>query len=184
MATRKRPRLSSSKDSPVSSKAKQPDMDQKDKLLSEFTWNLVAINVYLEDIRRIWASALGVSGPQWLILMAISDLDTGAGISVGQVSTKIHASSTFVAMQSKSLENSGFLARAVSPNDARVVLMSLTEKSRTEIAKLSLLRTNLRDNIFADMTDRTLKEMTETMTLMRRRIEKAALQLDLDNARI
>src|SRR3954466_7303740 len=102
----------------------------------EFAWDLVAINTHLEDIRRFWAESLGVSGPQWLILMAISELDQGKGVSVGEVSSKLQVNSTFVSAQTKELERSGLLTRTASPSDARIVLMSLTELARREIAKL------------------------------------------------
>jgi len=41
----------------------------------QFAWEIAAINVHLQEIRYFWAKALGVSGPQWMILMALADLD-------------------------------------------------------------------------------------------------------------
>lgn len=155
---------------------------RNDKLIRELTWDLVAINVHLEDIRRIWAEVLGVNGPQWLILMAISDLDEGRGVSVGEVSAKIHVHSTYISAQTKGLEKSGFLNRTASPVDARIVVMSLTDKARKEIAKLSARRNELNEFMFADIGNRTLEEITKTLKLIRRRSEKAALQLDLDSS--
>ena len=42
-----------------------------------FAWEIAAINVHLQEIRYFWARTLGVSGPQWMILMALADLDQG-----------------------------------------------------------------------------------------------------------
>jgi MarR family transcriptional regulator, organic hydroperoxide resistance regulator len=157
---------------------------RNDKLIRELTWDLVAINVHLEDIRRIWAEALGINGPQWLIMMAISDLDGGRGVSVGEVSAKLHVHQTFVSAQTRDLEKSGFLNRSASPDDARIVAMSLTDKARKEIGKLSARRNQLNEFMFADIGNRTLEEITRTLGLIRRRSEKAALQLDLDNSKL
>ena len=48
----------------------------------QFAWEIAAINVHLQEIRYFWAKALGVSGPQWMILMALADLDQGEGVPV------------------------------------------------------------------------------------------------------
>lgn len=153
-----------------------------DAIAMEFAWDLVAINTHLEDIRRFLAESLGVSGPQWLILMAISELDQGKGVSVGEVSAKLQVNSTFVSAQTKELERSGLVVRTASPLDARIVLMSLTELARREIAKLSSRRDKLNDEIFADIGDRALREVAHSLKVIRKRAEKVARHLDWDEA--
>ena len=153
---------------------------QSDAIMREFAWDLVAINTHLEDIRRFWAESLGITGPQWLILMAISELDQGKGVSVGEVSSKLQVNSTFISAQTKGLERSGLLNRSPSPADARIVLMSLTEMARKQVAKLSGRRDQLNEQIFGDLGDRALKEVSQSLKIIRKRAEKAARQLDLD----
>ncbi len=85
----------------------QPD----DVLVREFVWDVISINVHLEEIRSIWARNLGITSPQWLILMAVNDLDRGKGASVRAVSTKLHVDPSFVTTQTKSLEKNGFVRR-------------------------------------------------------------------------
>lgn len=80
-------------------------------LSHQVIWDFVSISNNLEDMRRAWAKLFGISGSQWLILMAIADLDQGNGVSVGDVSHKIHAVSTFVTTQTKILERMGLLNR-------------------------------------------------------------------------
>jgi DNA-binding MarR family transcriptional regulator len=185
MATRRSSRQTPVTTSSAARKIK-PDTtgagNQKDRLLREIAWNMAAINACLEDIRQIWADALGVSGPQWLILMAIEELDADQGVSVGEVSTKIQVHPSFVTTQTKELELAGYLSRKTSPIDARIILMSLTDKAQKGISRLFARRSNLSASIFADLNDRTLREFTESLALIRRRIEKAALQLELDRS--
>ncbi|MDH2400225.1 MarR family winged helix-turn-helix transcriptional regulator [Bradyrhizobium sp. SSUT18] len=151
-----------------------------DRIIGEVGWDVAAINVHLEDIRRTWAKALGVSGPQWLILMAIADLDQGAGVSVGDVSAKINVRSPFVTAETKMLEKGGFVSRTASPADGRVVLMSLTEKARKAITSLAAKRRKLDEAIFADLGHERLEDFREVLSTIKRRMEKAALQLELD----
>ncbi len=83
---------------------------------------------------RATAKTLGISGPQWMILMALSDMDKGDGVPVNVVSKKLHVDSSFVTTQSKLLEKKGFLRRKTSTEDARIVQMSLTDKTYKHLA--------------------------------------------------
>src|SRR3982074_3916112 len=79
-----------------------------------FAWEIVSINVDLQEIRYFWAKALGISGPQWMILMALADLDQGEGVPVKVVSKMLHVDPSFVTTQSKMLEKKGFMRRKTS----------------------------------------------------------------------
>ena len=87
-------------------------------IIRRFTWEISSINMYLEELRQFWARTLGISGPQWLILMAISDLDKDDGVPVNVVSKLLHVDPSFVTTQSKLLEKKGLLRRRPSPTDA------------------------------------------------------------------
>src|SRR5229473_2695026 len=39
--------------------------------IRRFTWVIASINVHLEELRYFWAKTLGISGPQWMILMLV-----------------------------------------------------------------------------------------------------------------
>jgi MarR family transcriptional regulator, organic hydroperoxide resistance regulator len=149
---------------------------QNQDLVREFIWDIVSINTHFEEIRYMLARMLGISGPQWLILMAINDLDRGNGVSVRVVSEKLHVDPSFVTTQSKSLEKHGFMRRITSVDDARVVLMSLTDKASKQIASLSLHQERLNDFIFSDLDDRALGDITGKLTMLKNRLEKASLR--------
>src|SRR6266566_279468 len=51
-----------------------------DRAITDFIWNVVEIHSQLEDIHTSWAELLGITEPQWLILMAITELDEGRGV--------------------------------------------------------------------------------------------------------
>src|SRR6201998_3466172 len=129
-----------------------------------FTWAIAAINVHLEELRYFWAKALGISGPQWMILMALADMDQADGVPVNAVSKKLHVDSSFVTTQSKLLEKKGFLRRKTSPEDARVVQMSLTDKTYKHMANLASQQENLNAFIFAEFGDSELEEFTGRLT--------------------
>ncbi|MBV8747742.1 MAG: MarR family transcriptional regulator, partial [Xanthobacteraceae bacterium] len=76
-------------------------------VIRRFTWVIASVNVHLEELRYFWAKALGISGPQWMIVMALYDLDQGGGVAVNAVAKKLHVDSSFVTTQSKLLEKKG-----------------------------------------------------------------------------
>src|SRR6185437_1064642 len=123
-----RPRVLAKNSNPPQRSARSQD------LVRRFTWVIASINVHLEELRHFWAKALGISGPQWMILMALVDLDHDDGVPVNAVSKKLHVDPSFVTTQSKLLEKKGFLRRKTSTDDARVVLMSLTDKTYKQMA--------------------------------------------------
>jgi DNA-binding MarR family transcriptional regulator len=149
-------------------------------LVQKFTWEIAGINVHLQDIRNFLARALGISGPQWMIVMTLADLDQGEGVSVKVVSKMLHVDSSFVTTQSKMLEKKGFMRRKSSRDDARVVLMSLTDKTYKYIAKLVYRREELNNFIFGEFTELELEEFTGKLGALRRRIEKASLKVAND----
>ena len=150
------------------------------EIIRQFVWDIASINVHLEEIRQFWARELGISGPQWMILMAIDDLDGGKGVAVKDVSAMLHVDPSFVTTQSKMLEKNGFMRRVPSSEDARVVLMSLSDKARKQIATLTSRREGLSQFVFAEFDDHALRDMTDQLAALKKRLEKATLMLAVD----
>jgi len=145
-----------------------------------FTWAIAAISVHLEELRYFWAKALGISGPQWMILMALADMDQDDGVPVNAVSKKLHVDSSFVTTQSKLLEKKGFLRRKTSVEDARIVQMSLTDKTYKHLAGLASQQDALNDFIFAELGERELDDLNSKLTALQHRLEKATLKVVVD----
>jgi MarR family transcriptional regulator, organic hydroperoxide resistance regulator len=145
-----------------------------------FTWAIAAINVHLEELRYFWAKALGISGPQWMILMALADMDQDEGVPVNAVSKRLHVDSSFVTTQSKLLEKKGFLRRKTSAEDARIVQMSLTDKTYKHLAGLASQQEALNDFIFAELNERELDDLNSKLIALQRRLEKATLKVVVD----
>jgi DNA-binding MarR family transcriptional regulator len=117
-------------------------------IAQKLTWAVTGISVHLQEIRSFWAKAFGISGPQWMILTALADLDRGEGVPVNVVSKMLYVDPSFVTTQSKMLEKKGFMRRKTSKADARVVQMSLTDKAYKYIASLSAQQEEVINFIF------------------------------------
>ena len=154
-----------------------PDPHRDYGLSHQIIWDFVAISNHLEDIRRSWAKLFGISGSQWLIVMAINDLDQGGGVSVGEVSAKIHAVSTFVTTQTKILEKLGLVIRQTSTADGRVVLMSLSPLARQQIADLSARWEALHAFIFRDFDAQSMSDVKNKLEMLKKRAKVAVARV-------
>jgi len=132
---------------------------------------------------RLWTNARTKSSGLYAaigILMALADMDKGEGASVKAVSKLLHVDPSFVTTQSKLLEKKGFVRRRSSVDDARVVQMSLTDKTYKQIANLAARQDELNDFIFAEMDNRELVELTGKLAQLKSRLEKASVKVVVD----
>jgi MarR family transcriptional regulator, organic hydroperoxide resistance regulator len=149
-------------------------------VIRRLTWVIASISVRLEELRYFWGKTLGISGPQWMILMALAEIDQDDGVPVNVVSKKLHVDSSFVTTQSKLLEKGGFIRRKTSTEDGRIVQMSLTDKTYKHLASLAAQQEALNEFIFSEFDDRELGELTDKLAALQNRLEKACLKLVLD----
>jgi DNA-binding MarR family transcriptional regulator len=178
MAVRRKPSIDGAAASkPQKAKAVSRITASQRDAFDEFLWNILSISNFFEEISFAWAQMLGVNVHQWMILMAIRDLDRGNGISVSGVSAKLHADPSFVTQQSKNLEKLGFLRRANSAEDARVVLMSLTSKASKEIGKLLAAQEPAKKSIFCDLEGHSLDDVNAKLSLLREKFQRTAKRL-------
>jgi MarR family transcriptional regulator, organic hydroperoxide resistance regulator len=164
----------------LAKRADRGDAAKNQDVIKRFTWEVASINVYLQELRYFWAKALGISGPQWMILLALADLDQGEGVPVKVVSKMLHVDPSFVTTQSKLLEKKGFMRRKTSVDDARIVQMSLTDKAYKQMANLASQQETLSEFIFAEFKDRELAAFTAKLTSLKNRLEKACLKVAID----
>ena len=149
-------------------------------VIRRFSWEIASIGVYLEELRQFWAKTLGISGPQWMIIVALADHDQGDGVAVNVVSKLLHVDPSFVTTQSKLLEKKGFVRRKTAVEDARIVKMSLTDKTTKHLANLASQQEALNQFIFADFEDRDMADLTDKLATIKRRLEKARLKVVAD----
>jgi DNA-binding MarR family transcriptional regulator len=164
----------------MTSPADRDENGRNQEVVRQFLWDIASINVHLDEIRHFWARELGISGPQWMILMAVGDLDAGNGVPVKDVSAMLHVDPSFITTQSKMLEKNGFMRRVPSRQDARVVLMSLSDKASKKIAMLASRRDSLSDFVLADFDNEALLDISSQLGKLKSRLQRAAVMLSVE----
>jgi DNA-binding MarR family transcriptional regulator len=156
-------------------------LDRCQNAADRLEWEITSTSIRLEELRDFWAQAIKVTGPQWMIMMVLANPDDrSAGLSVGTVSRALRVDQSFVGTQSRLLEKKGLVRRESSPEDARVVNLSLTDRARKQMASLAARRGELSEFIYADLDLRELAELTKKISSIKTRLEKAILKASAD----
>ena len=149
-------------------------------MVRHFVWTVGSIGVHLYEIQHVWAKTLGISAPQWMILMALSDFDKGQGVPVNEVAKVLHVDPSFVTTQSKLLEKKGFVRRKASDVDARIVRMSLTDKTCKQLSNLCGQQEALYEFVFSGLSGREFEDLLKGLSLLKSRLQKASIMAGLE----
>lgn len=94
-----------------------------DHALRTLLHDLFTIGARLEEVRRYLGSRIGLSGPQFSLLMAIQELQGEHGVSVGKIAAYLHVAGTFVTAESAKLARKDYIERRSNSQDRRVTLL-------------------------------------------------------------
>jgi DNA-binding MarR family transcriptional regulator len=113
--------------------------------------DLLTISSRMETVRGHLGARMGVSGPQYSVLIAIAHLQGETGVSVGAVAQALHVSSAFIAVETNKLARLGLLLKRRNPDDGRGVLLSLAPKGRLKIDRAGAEIRAVNDLFFGEL---------------------------------
>jgi DNA-binding MarR family transcriptional regulator len=98
--------------------------------------DLLTVSSRMETVRGHLGARMGVSGPQYSVLIAIAHLQGEQGVSVSALAKALHVSNAFVASETGKLAQRGLLHKRTNPDDRRGILLSIAPAGRIEIGKI------------------------------------------------
>jgi MarR family transcriptional regulator, organic hydroperoxide resistance regulator len=119
-----------------------------DRRFRGLVFDLLTIATRMEMLREHLGGRIGISGPQYSILIAVAHLQDTAGVNVGAVARAMHVSSAFVASESGKLARLGLLLKRTDPQDRRGVLLSLAPVGRRKIESVNAEIRGINDLFF------------------------------------
>ena len=108
-----------------------------DERFRRLVYDLFTIAARMETAREYLARRIGITAPQYSVVMAIAQLQGESGVSVGALAEVLHVSSAFIASETGKLARQGLVMKRQNPKDRRGVLLSLTRAARHRIARLT-----------------------------------------------
>lgn len=112
-------------------------------------YNLLQVSALMLKTREYYAAAVGVTPPQFSILMAVSERP---GTSVGEVAQRLHVSGPFVTGEVNKLVRAGMVEKKNSAADRRVAELRVTKSCAARLALVSPLREAANQTVFAHMS--------------------------------
>jgi MarR family transcriptional regulator, organic hydroperoxide resistance regulator len=107
-----------------------------DHALRNVLYNLFTIGNRMEEVRRYLGATIGITGPQFSLLMAVLELQGVTGVSVGKIADYLHVAGTFVTAESAKLAQIDYVEKRTDPRDRRVSLLRVLPKGMTAIESL------------------------------------------------
>ncbi|MGH7906506.1 MAG: MarR family winged helix-turn-helix transcriptional regulator [Candidatus Binataceae bacterium] len=104
--------------------------DGGDRRFRRLIHNLLATADAIARVRIALARRIGVSGPQYGIMIAVAHMRSGAGVSVGAAAAELHVTGAFVTAEAGKLVKHGLLIKAPNPHDKRGVILTLSPRGR------------------------------------------------------
>jgi DNA-binding MarR family transcriptional regulator len=99
--------------------------------------DLFTIASRMERVREHLGGRMGISAPQYSLMVAVAHLQGQNGVSVGALAQALHVTSAFVASETGKLARSGLLLKRTNPRDRRGMLLSVAPRGRLALDRLS-----------------------------------------------
>jgi DNA-binding MarR family transcriptional regulator len=152
-ARQKKKDASQVEDLPLSVSRSELLVAGSDHEFRELVHDMLAFSTSLQDVRNRLGQAIGLSGTQYTILMAIARL---AGIApelgINQLADTLHWSGAFVTIEVNKLVAAGLVSKKVNPEDRRRVLLEITAAARSRLTQVQRIQVPANNSLFDGLT--------------------------------
>ncbi|MDK3018864.1 MarR family winged helix-turn-helix transcriptional regulator [Pseudodonghicola flavimaris] len=149
-----------------------------DLAFREMLHNLLAFSVRLEQIRGRFAAHIGLTGPQYTILITIRQLQALGDVGVGRVAEHLALTPTFVTTETKKLVKLGVLEKQPDPQDLRRVKLRVTPLGEARLRDLAPVQREINDQLFEPVTPENFQVLHDLAAELRHSAERALLLSD------
>ena len=139
--------------------------------------DLLTIAARMAMVREHLGSRMGISAPQYSLLMAVGQFQGERGVGVTAIARVLHVSSAFVATETGKLVQAGLLTKRANPKDGRAVLLSLTRAGRALIERNSAEVRAVNDSFFGALTPSMFAAASAAMAALVRSSTRATAHL-------
>lgn len=148
--------------------------DGGDSDFRRMIYDIFTMSVNFDRIRERMASALGLSGIQYHILMVVAELSADMTVTVSAIADRLHTSGAYVTMETKKLMRRGFLEKRPNPDDGRSVIITPTEEGCAAIDAFAPHLQAINDELFDGVGPETFKQFCAIVDHMSRTSKRGA----------
>lgn len=141
-----------------------------DRAFRELIYKVLSTSTHMLRARDRFAAHMGVSGPQYSMMVAIGEAGTA---TVGQIAARLHVSSPFVTAEIGKLIKRDIVDRRPNDADRRSNILVLTETGKQLIRDVGPLRRMTNDMIFGSLNVSQARTLDRIMDLLLAGSERA-----------
>lgn len=138
-------------------------VDGRDDEFRAMVHAALAFTARLHAIRDGYAELVGLSGPQYTILVSIEHLQNEDDIGVKQLADHLSLSGTFVTTETKKLEEAGYVTKAKGQDDKRRVSLRTTSAGTDLLRRLSEVQQQVNNVHFGSLSSEEFAMMRKVM---------------------
>lgn len=153
-------------------------VDGSDHAFRGLVHDSLAFAARLQAVRDGYARIVGVTGPQYTILIAIAHLGRAGDVSVTTIADHLKLSGSFVTNEVGKLVSQGLVAKTADPGDRRRVRLSITPAARQRFARLSEVQAEVNDIHFGPLSRQDFEDLRRIMPALVASTDRALRLLD------
>lgn len=127
-------------------------VDGSDDQFRRLVHGLLAFLAVHSSVRDGYASWVGLSGPEYTIILCIRHLAADGPVNIRTVADHLRLSGSFVTIETNKLEKAGLVEKNRQKVDRRMVALSLTAKGNALLDSISNVRRQVNNVQFGDLT--------------------------------
>jgi len=144
-----------------------------DARFRQLVYDLFTLSTHMQNLRDHVAGLIGVTGPQYSIIMKIAEMQGDIGVSVKHIAEHLHVSGAFVTAETGKLVKLGYLEKRRNPEDRRGVRLTLSAQGQQQIDHVLPDLCRINDTFFGDLGQDEFGKLSEIATSMVGPAEKA-----------
>jgi DNA-binding MarR family transcriptional regulator len=153
-------------------------IDGSDFEFRQFVHDSLGFAARLIAVRDGYAKVIGLSGPQYTILISIAHLAARGPVTVSAVANHLYLSGSFVTTETNKLVRSGLVTKSTDPADRRRVLLAPTSEGARRLRALAKIQVQVNDVHFGRLTKKTFDQLRVLMPQLLEPTEQALSLLD------
>ena len=144
-----------------------------DEQFRQMLHDLLAFSSRLQQVRGCFAAFIGLTGPQYTILITIRQQADSCDATVGGVAEHLALTPTFVAAETKKLAVLGIVDKEPDPMDMRRVKLTVSDDGERLLRKLAPVQRQINDALFSPVTAENFPMLRELSAALRDSAENA-----------
>ena len=155
--------------------ASKPELLDRDgdRTLRGLLYDFFAFGRSLEDARGKFASYVGLSPTQYLIMIAIRNSTAEEPMGINQIAARLRLSGAFITNEVNKLVSDGLIEKSAHPSDARRVQLTATDRGFTMLAELAAFQRPVNDALFGVLSRDEFRSLSELLGRLAAESERA-----------